>query len=430
MSLCRKKNKDEQLEDISIVNEIKEPFSWDVFWDEQVMGRWKTFRSFLDKKGITRFIHSPFQAKSRLVVMLLAIFIGVLVGIVPRAIHLGREANARASESELAEIIGKSYSSGIFGVEPLASSQYEKHHVLAFNLTGDTDNGIPSTTEPYTVELKPFSGVIYPDKVKYSYHVVPIDSKNRLLLVYIDRTEQNDTTGIYTINIALNDQRGFNTPLRVILSDTQETTKLYDGYRIDLSVLSNDLSVNGQSEAIKTAQKELDDALDKYKLTYDRLVASGYTLDIDTDGLRKVAEERMILKSLTDDSTVKDVDGLSASDNSSELRYTTGFTYKGTHYSSDSFKTGTPVYASPSEQEKANTEASNRPQEYTQIKADYDALTKQVSKVMNAVSKLNSTRKSKFESLSTLKRSLSQQVYFDMFTDGGTTKDNIKVTQK
>ena len=49
---------------------------------------------------------------------------------------------------------------------------------------------------------------------------------------------------------------------------------------------------------------------------------------------------------------------------------------------------------------------------------------------MNAVSKLNSTRKSKFESLSTLKRSLSQQVYFDMFTDGGTTKDNIKVTQK
>ena len=400
MSLFRKKNKDEQLEDISIVNEIKEPFSWDVFWDEQVMGRWKTFRSFLDKKGITRFIHSPFQAKSRLVVMLLAIFIGVLVGIVPRAIHLGREANARASESELAEIIGKSYSSGIFGVEPLASSQYEKHHVLAFNLTGDTDNGIPSTTEPYTVELKPFSGVIYPDKVKYSYHVVPIDSKNRLLLVYIDRTEQNDTTGIYTINIALNDQRGFNTPLRVILSDTQETTK------------------------------ELDDALDKYKLTYDRLVASGYTLDIDTDGLRKVAEERMILKSLTDDSTVKDVDGLSASDNSSELRYTTGFTYKGTHYSSDSFKTGTPVYASPSEQEKANTEASNRPQEYTQIKADYDALTKQVSKVMNAVSKLNSTRKSKFESLSTLKRSLSQQVYFDMFTDGGTTKDNIKVTQK
>lgn len=436
MTLFRKKNKDEWFDnDLEITTEIKEPFSWDVFWDEQIIGRWKTFKSFLDKKGITRFLHSPFQARNRYVVMLVAIFVGVLIGIVPRAISLGREANARASESELAEIIGKSYSSGLLSIQPLASSQYEKHHVLAFNIIGDTDSGVPSTTEPYIVELKPFSGVVYPDKVKYSYQIIPVDSKNRLLLVYIDRTEQNDNTGIYTLNIALEsqngeNQRGLTTPLRIILSDTQETTGLYDGYRVDLSVLSNDLSTNGQSSAIKNAEKELEDALTKYKLTYDRLSASGYTLDIDPAGLRKVAEERMILPSLTDDSTVKDIDGLSASDKVTELRYSTGFTYGGKHYTSESFKNGTPVYGSSSDQTKADEEAANRPQEYAQIKTDFDALTKQVSNVMNAVSKLNSTRRSKFDSLSTLKRALSQQVHFDLFTNGGTSFENAKSIQK
>lgn len=436
MTLFRKKNKDEWFDnDLEITTEMKEPFSWDVFWDEQIIGRWKTFKSLLDKKGITRFLRSPFQARSRYVVMLVAIFVGVLIGIVPRAISLGREANARASESELAEIIGKSYSSGSLSIQPLASSQYEKHHVLAFNVIGDTDSGVPSTTEPYIVELKPFSGVVYPDKVKYSYQIVPVDSKNRLLLVYIDRTEQNDNTGIYTLNIALEPQngetqKGLNNPLRVILSDTQETTALYDGYRVDLSVLSNDLSTNGQSNAIKNAEKELEDALTKYKLTYDRLTASGYTLDIDPDGLRKVAEERMLLSSLTDDSTVKDIDGLSASDKVTEIRYSTGFTYGDKHYTSDSFKNGTPVYGSSSDQAKADEEAANRPQEYAQIKTDFDALTKQVSNVMNAVSKLNASRRSKFDTLSTLKRALSQQVHFDLFTNGGTSFENVKSIQK
>jgi len=415
MTLFRKKNKDEWFDnDLEITTEMKEPFSWDVFWDEQIIGRWTTFKSLLDKKGITRFLRSPFQARSRYVVMLVAIFVGVLIGIVPRAISLGREANARASESELAEIIGKSYSSGSLSIQPL---------------------GVPSTTEPYIVELKPFSGVVYPDKVKYSYQIVPVDSKNRLLLVYIDRTEQNDNTGIYTLNIALEPQngetqKGLTNPLRVILSDTQETTALYDGYRVDLSVLSNDLSTNGQSNAIKNAEKELEDALTKYKLTYDRLTASGYTLDIDPDGLRKVAEERMLLSSLTDDSTVKDIDGLSASDKVTEIRYSTGFTYGGKHYTSDSFKNGTPVYGSSSDQAKADEEAANRPQEYAQIKTDFDALTKQVSNVMNAVSKLNASRRSKFDTLSTLKRALSQQVHFDLFTNGGTSFENVKSIQK
>ena len=46
MTLFRKKNKDEWFDnDLEITTEMKEPFSWDVFWDEQIIGRWKTFKS-------------------------------------------------------------------------------------------------------------------------------------------------------------------------------------------------------------------------------------------------------------------------------------------------------------------------------------------------------------------------------------------------
>ena len=47
----RKKKKEEEL-DLSVITDVKDPFSWSNFWDEQIVGRIKAVKQFLDEKGI------------------------------------------------------------------------------------------------------------------------------------------------------------------------------------------------------------------------------------------------------------------------------------------------------------------------------------------------------------------------------------------
>ena len=47
-----KKEKRPGRKDISIVQDIKEPFSWHRFWDEKIVANWIAFKGYLDKKGI------------------------------------------------------------------------------------------------------------------------------------------------------------------------------------------------------------------------------------------------------------------------------------------------------------------------------------------------------------------------------------------
>ena len=47
--------------DISIVQDVKEPFSWSRFWDEKIVANWQAFKGYLDKKGILYLMMSPFD---------------------------------------------------------------------------------------------------------------------------------------------------------------------------------------------------------------------------------------------------------------------------------------------------------------------------------------------------------------------------------
>ena len=47
--------------DISIVQDVKEPFSWSRFWDEKIVANLQAFKCYLDKKGIFYMMISPFR---------------------------------------------------------------------------------------------------------------------------------------------------------------------------------------------------------------------------------------------------------------------------------------------------------------------------------------------------------------------------------
>ena len=79
-----KKEKRPGRKDISIVQDIKEPFSWHRFWDEKIVANWIAFKGYLDKKGILYLMLSPFRYRARLIFRLWLIVICVLVGVVPR----------------------------------------------------------------------------------------------------------------------------------------------------------------------------------------------------------------------------------------------------------------------------------------------------------------------------------------------------------
>lgn len=78
--------------DISIVQDIKEPFSWSRFWDEKVLANWIAFKGYLDRKGILYLLMSPFRYRARRIVVLWLIVLCTLVGLVPRSIQLVNDA--------------------------------------------------------------------------------------------------------------------------------------------------------------------------------------------------------------------------------------------------------------------------------------------------------------------------------------------------
>ena len=99
----RKKKKEEEL-DLSVITDVKDPFSWSNFWDEQIVGRIKAVKQFLDEKGILFFLTSPFQYRNRLITKLIVIVLGILIGVVPRSLDLLQKTKARNAASEFSSI--------------------------------------------------------------------------------------------------------------------------------------------------------------------------------------------------------------------------------------------------------------------------------------------------------------------------------------
>lgn len=337
MKLFKKKNKDE---DLSIVDDYHEAFTWSGFWDEQVMGRIKKIHDFLQEHGILFFLMSPFQYKNRLIVKIILIIFGVLAGIVPRSIQMLNETKARNAASELAQTQGMS--TDTITVTPLASSQYRKQHLLVFNIGGQTSDGVPSTANGFNVRLSEDRGVDDGDKVRYKYSILPVDDSNRLLVMYVDNRKQNDLTGIYDLRVSVKGMGKMDNPMEIILSNTQKTHALFNENGVDLAPISEKiLKEDGaeQTSTIHAAQRQLSKALDVYKINAQRLMAGEMDPVPSYDKLKSWCDSVLVMTNLTDKSTVADLteedDKIASSQRKDDEPMTAAIKYNGKTYKSD-----------------------------------------------------------------------------------------------
>lgn len=307
MNLFHRKKEDEKDEGM-VLNDYHEAFSWHVFWDEKVIGTWKKFYKLLKDHGILFFFLSPFQYKKRLIAKIALIFFGVLLGIVPRSIHMINQIKARNAASELAQ--SQEQSAGNITVRAMKSSQYKRQHLLVFEIDGATKDGVPSVTSGFNVTLSKNRGVDDPQNVSYKYKVLPVSDAMRLLVVYVDNRKQTDNTGIYNLAVSVKHQDKMETPIEVVLSDTQRTNKLFGKHGIDLTCLSEGLvsDANGgdgkKSNEIKKATDKLKDALNVYKLNEQRLKQMGMKIYPTYDDVKHMVKKYSMLTYIDDSSSV------------------------------------------------------------------------------------------------------------------------------
>lgn len=394
----RKKNKDEEL-DLSIVTDVKEPFSWANFWDEQIVGRIKAVKEFLDEKGILFFLTSSFQYRNRLITKLVVIIIGVLIGIVPKSITLLNETRERNAASEFSSINKSVFSAQNITVTPLASGQYQKTHVMVFEIKGSTDDGVPSTSDGYDVKLTTSRGVSDAEHVTYKYTIVPISADVRLLVMYVDNSEQNDETGIFNVTVNIKKTKQMRVPMEVVLSNSQKTTDIYTDGEINLSALSEQLSKASSDESpIKDAETKLKEALATYKNHEERLLASGYGVKVTSAQLEEYIKKYSILSYITDKSTTKDL-----KDFDGQLPeypgIISGISVDGKEYTNEN-------------QTTTFENGSTIPNELA-------AVSNSIDNVVKSLSNLNSQKLTKYRKLKEISRILNKEVVIDDMVDGG-----------
>lgn len=333
MGLFGKKKEDDA--GLDVISEIKEPFSFANFFEEHVVERYKKIKTFLEEKGILFFLLSPFQQRNRLIVELIVIVFGVLVGVVPRSMNLIQEAKERNAASEMAALIEKNTQFTVESilVRPLASSHYEKQHLLAFYIDSANGSSVPSKADRYQVELSPARGVTDAENVQYAYEVLPVSESGRLLLVYTDHRKQNDMTGIYNLTIqAAADEIPVEqqSPIEIVLSNTQETNSLFGKNGINLASLTDGV-LNDDNTPIADAEEEFEQALSDYELEVERIASLPLNLtpQPSVDSLRAFCKENRIYPTLNDASTTENIMGItevSSEETSMLLEYSAGIT--------------------------------------------------------------------------------------------------------
>lgn len=405
MALFKKKEKNET-EDLSIVDDYKEPFTWRNFWDEHIIGRIKSIKEFLQKNGVLFFLLSPFQYKNRLILKLVLIVLGVMIGVVPRSINMVDSAKARNEASEITNV-KPMVVSGSVRIDALMSSQSDKKHLLAFNILGDTTDGVPSTTDDYKVTLSSARGVSDATNVSYRYMVLPVSQTNRLLLVYVDNSKQKDTTGVFNLNIHMKSEKAMKTPIEIVLSTNQKTTSIYENGAIHLPALSSPLTeLTGGSNAIKSAEKDLDKAIDIYRINESRLNASDMEIGFTTKKLKEYVDEQLIMKSLTDKSTTPDIEGLSTQLPPASV-VTSTITYQGKAYSDATTQNASDSTTS-SDSEDNSVVVQNQA-----LTSELPNLTKLVQDVQRAIGVVNSARTTKYNALLNVSDVLNRKISID-----------------
>lgn len=414
MKLFKKKNKDE---DLSIVDDYHEAFTWSGFWDEQVMGRIKKIHDFLQEHGILFFLMSPFQYKNRLIVKIILIIFGVLAGIVPRSIQMLNETKARNAASELAQTQGMS--TDTITVTPLASSQYQKQHLLVFNIGGQTSDGVPSTANGFNVRLSEDRGVDDGDKVRYKYSILPVDDSNRLLVMYVDNRKQNDLTGVYDLRVSVKGMGKMDNPMEIILSNTQKTHALFNENGVDLAPISEKILKEDGSEqtsTIRSAQRQLSKALDVYKINAQRLIAGEMEPIPSYDKLKSWCDSVLVMTNLTDKSTVADLteedDKIANSQRKDDEPMTAAIKYNGKTYKSNDDQDTEKDSDNTDQGKVADDDDSDDPtSKIGKIKqTEAPNLQNYLDDVQQAVQALNQARVTTYGNLKMLQKVLSEKI--------------------
>lgn len=403
-------NKEKKDQGLDVLDNIKEPFSFANFFEDHVVTRYKQFRALLEDHGVLFFLTSPFQARNRLLVKIVLVVLGVLIGIVPRSAYLIKMAQERNASSELATIAENVFRSGMIQIKPLMSSQREKQHILAFSILGDTNKGVPSTTDKYNVELKQSRGVSDAQNVHYKYEIIPMNNTQRLLLVYVDNREQHDETGIYNLYVQVANEVltvEQQTPLEIILSNTQETTPLFNTSGIDMSVLTNKV-FDDTSTPILTAEEKLNETLNVYEINEERLQALGITPNISTAAMRSYVTQETILPNITDTSTTFDITQMIYEEKTSsniQKQLDISLTYNDITY----------------DKTTKNTEQSDTNIVYDDLPLrEIDDLITKTNNVVSALQSLNGTHIAKYNKLKVIRDILNQPVDIDTFKGEGT----------
>lgn len=301
-----KKRKKEE-DHLDVLDEIKEPFSMQRFIDEQIVERYHEFRKTLEEHGILFFLLSPFQYRNRLMIKIGIIILGVLIGIIPRSMNLIEETKERNAASELAQIEGSEFREGRITIRPLQSSQYDKQHLIVFDIGGDTIKGVPSTADKYQVDLRPDRGVSYAEDVRYAYDIIPVSNSSRLLVIYVDNRNQDDETGIYSLHVRVKgDEIKYPKEMPIVLSNNQDTNELFDSDGIDLAPLTTMVEPN-HGDMISETEERLEEFLEGYELLDERLNVEQMKPGMSYDEMRAYVEKEMVLADIEDLSTVRDI---------------------------------------------------------------------------------------------------------------------------
>lgn len=391
--------KDDEIEDVSVIDEFKEPFSMQSFWDDHIVGRWLIIRQFLKEKGILFFLMSPFQYRNRLLVKLVLIVFGVIVGIVPRTMSMIDEARERNEGSQFANA-QSALVSGVMQVEPLLASHYENTHLLAFDLVGDTNDGVPSTTDGFTVELSPSRGVSDPEKVEYSYRVLPVSRTNRLLLVYVNTNEQSSQTGVYDLDVHVAHEAPMPIPFEIILSKRQDETPIYGEDGIDLSALSSYMTGHDEDDTrITEAEDALDKALRVYQNNEERLRAMDMAMGFTTEDALAYVGRHLILNNIDDTSTTHTIVGMDVPVEPELGEIVPTVIYQDRTFRSD---------------EELSDEARR---EYRNVVSEVPEVEKLVEDIKSAIQGVNRARVQKFDELDSVANTLNQAITIDTFTE-------------
>jgi hypothetical protein len=386
--------------DISIVQDIKEPFSWSRFWDEKVLANWIAFKGYLDRKGILYLLMSPFRYRARRIVVLWLIVLCTLVGLVPRSVQLVNDAKKQYRSNEFVIVKDKIFQSGRFTVTPLMSSHKNNVHVMTFNLIGDSSAGVPSTTDGFDVRMTPRNGISKPEEITYRYQVVPFDSSQRILVVELDLSHTENTGGVYDLWVNQKGKQDMQDPLQITVSKQQESSPLYDG-KVHLSALSSKLSTNSSDNLVSTAQTKLDDQLKTYKIEYDRLNALGTEMVITPDQMKEFVKDNAVYGDITDKSTTDKVDEAPIKQLPELVAPQTGVIINGKTYSEADYRNS------------SGTGVEGLDPRYAD---DLITSIENVGKVVSALSALNQARLSKYTDLYGLSRTLSATFRTSQYT--------------